>query len=270
MQNPFKPRSSDDFGRGDRDDSRWEARDQRYDEGRTWSEGDGGRTAEAWRGQGEDRGRQDRDPSAGYGYGRQSQSDYGRGMSTPYSGDRARPGSSYDQYGYGAQSGGREAGGQDRSQGFRSPDQGWRGSQSDVGRGGSFGQSSWGWDQGSGRGDHDQGRSISESGREQGRSGDYSAQGYAPGADIWRGQGDDRGRSSQSHHDFEPDYMHWRDQQVSQFDKDYSEWRNERRQKFSSDFDSWRSSRPQVKAENPIVGDVSDGGVGSAEDAKKD
>ena len=45
MQSPFKHRPSDDFTRRDADDTRWEGRDQRYDEGSSWSEGDGGRTA---------------------------------------------------------------------------------------------------------------------------------------------------------------------------------------------------------------------------------
>ena len=66
----------------------------------------------------------------------------------------------------------------------------------------------------------------------------------------------------------------WRQQQLSAFDSDYSTWRNERREKFSSDFDSWRQSRPRSEAqhtpaENPIVGDVSDGGTGNAAEAKK-
>ena len=74
------------------------------------------------------------------------------------------------------------------------------------------------------------------------------------------------GGQSHEHHDFEPDYLHWRQQQLSAFDKDYSDWRNERRHKFSSDFDTWRRNR----ADNPIVGDVADGGVGSQKDLKKD
>jgi hypothetical protein len=77
------------------------------------------------------------------------------------------------------------------------------------------------------------------------------------------------GGQSHEHHDFEPDYLHWRQQQLSAFDKDYSDWRNERREKFSSDFDSWRQNRPRTQAANPIVGDVTDGGTGNAAEAKK-
>lgn len=100
-------------------------------------------------------------------------------------------------------------------------------------------------------------------------SGPYPTHGYAPGAQIWEGSGPGMGGQSHEHHDFEPDYLHWRRQQLEAFDKDYSEWRSERREKFSSDFDSWRKSRPRVQAENPIVGDVSDGGTGDASEVKK-
>jgi hypothetical protein len=96
------------------------------------------------------------------------------------------------------------------------------------------------------------------------RSRDYPETGYAPGAQIWRSSDAESNRAA--HHDFEPDYLHWREQQMSTLDKDYSDWRNERRQKFSSDFDSWRQTRahgPKIEGENPVVGDVSDGGVGT-------
>ncbi|WP_255984854.1 hypothetical protein, partial [Klebsiella pneumoniae] len=73
-----------------------------------------------------------------------------------------------------------------------------------------------------------------------------------------------------AHHDFEPDYLHWRDQQMAAYDRDYSQWRDEKRQKFSSDFEGWRSSRgPQVQAENSVVGDVADGGDGSQTHARE-
>lgn len=87
---------------------------------------------------------------------------------------------------------------------------------------------------------------------------------HAPGSDSWRGSDARAGRPA--HHDFEPDYLHWREQQLSTLDKDYADWRNERREKFSADFDSWRQTRahgPRIEAENPVVGDVSDGGVGT-------
>ena len=93
------------------------------------------------------------------------------------------------------------------------------------------------------------------------RSQGYETHGYAPGSQIWEGSDRASNRS-----EYEPDYLHWREQQMSKFDRDYDDWRSERRQKFSSDFDTWRTNR----ADNPIVGDVADGGVGSQKDLKKD
>lgn len=104
------------------------------------------------------------------------------------------------------------------------------------------------------------------------REPDHSGRGHAPGGQTWEGQDADharRGPVGPSLHDFEPDYLHWREQQMSSFDKDYSDWRAERREKFSSDFDTWRQSRSRAQAENPIVGDISDGGTGNAEEIKK-
>jgi hypothetical protein len=101
----------------------------------------------------------------------------------------------------------------------------------------------------------------------------YPEHGYAPGSQIWEGQGQTYDHHSRAS-DFEPDYLHWRNQQLSNFDRDYSEWRHERRQKFSSDFDAWRQGRPRAEASgesrnptaNPVVGDIADGGTG---DVKK-
>lgn len=109
----------------------------------------------------------------------------------------------------------------------------------------------------------------------------YPEHAYAPGSQIWdspdqpaRGQGWQSSSHQPQHSEFEPDYLHWRNQQLTSFDNDYRSWRDEKRQKFSSEFDSWRSGRPRTMgaahptpAANPIVGDVSDGGVGS--DGKK-
>lgn len=201
MQNPFRHRPEGDFGREDRDAPRWEAADRRRDEDRSWTEGDGGRTAEAWRGQGRPDDRRDYDRDR-----------YARTES------RGR----YDRD-YGGEP---TWGSQDR----RTPDYG---------------------------------------------SQTYSRHAYAPGSQIWEDQRSSmtsREMSSRPQHDFEPDYLHWRDQQLANFDRDYSEWRSERREKFSSDFDSWRQNRPHTgkthtPAENPIVGDITDGGDGRGGEA---
>lgn len=115
--------------------------------------------------------------------------------------------------------------------------------------------------------------------RERGRGGAWGAE-HAPSwererAQSWN-QGRPEGYAGPEHargsnmnrpgpHDFDPDYLHWREQQISTLDKDYADWRTERRQKFSTDFDSWRQNRaggPRIEAENPIVGNVADGGDG--------
>jgi hypothetical protein len=65
-------------------------------------------------------------------------------------------------------------------------------------------------------------------------------------------------------HDYDPDYLHWREQQMNRFDRDYDDWRSERREKFSTEFDTWRSQR------NAIVENVADGGTGSQKDIKSE
>jgi len=253
MQNPFRQnRPQDDFGQRDRhDDHRWEARDQRWDERSSWSEGDGGRTADAWRHQGQDSHDRDMSGSRGMGYGQSQQSQYGGGMSTGWTGDRSpSAGSHYQQPQYGGPQSRGDAGA-------------WNGpsNQGGYSRGGGYGGPAM--TRGGYSGPQSQGGSMN-----QGSWGDHS-HGYAPGSQIWEGSGRGMGGQTHEHHDFEPDYLHWRQQQLSAFDRDYSDWRNERREKFSSDFDSWRQNRPRTQAENPIVGDVSDGGVGDASEAKK-
>jgi len=210
--NPNRYRPHDDFDRRDHDDRRWEARDSRYDEGRSWSEGDGGRSAEAWRSQGRDDDRYRTGPS------------------------QARP-SDYSGYGYPADRAYTRSEYQNRDRG----------------------------------GDRDY-RAGPDYGRREPGYAPYSSHGYAPGAQIWEGSGPGlkgEHRNNHARHDFEPDYLHWREQQMSSFDRDYTDWRNERREKFSADFDNWRSSRPRVQAENPIVGDVADGGTGDASELRK-
>ena len=265
MQNHPRHRpQQDDFARRDApDDAPWEARDQRPHERSSWSEGDGGRTAEAFRNQGRDH---DRDPSGGWGYGQNQQSRYGQGASAGWTDERGPAG----PYGPG---------------GYQPPSQ--YGPSSSYGAGPRFGQDygltgheqqrgpmDQGYGQGYGASSHDQGRNHHSYGDQgYGRQAEmqrgYATHGYAPGGQIWEGSGRGMGGQTHEHHDFEPDYLHWRQQQLSAFDKDYSDWRSERREKFSADFDSWRQSRPRVQAENPIVGDVSDGGVGDASEAKK-
>ena len=256
MQNPF--RHQDQPGRRDDDERHpqggdWRA-ERRPDEYRSWGGGDDGRTAEAFRHQGPEQ-----------GYGQHQQSRYGQGPSTGWTGGYAGPGG----YATGAQSyGGGPQYGQDfGGQGYGPQNYG------SYSRGQSGGLSEP-YGSPMTRGYADPARGGQPYG--QGPMGQgYASHGYAPGSQIWEGSGRGMGGQTHEHHEFEPDYLHWREQQMSAFDKDYSDWRNERRQKFSSDFDSWRQSRPRrgashhTPAENPIVGDVSDGGTGNAVEAKR-
>lgn len=92
------------------------------------------------------------------------------------------------------------------------------------------------------------------------------SQGYAPGGQIWQERNAyGSGSSASGREDYDPDYLHWRQQQLSRFDKDYDAWRNERRTQFSSDFDAWRAGR----ADNPTVGDVTDGEPGASSDKRR-
>lgn len=233
MQNPFRHHDDPHRPERDRDEGRWEARDRRPDEYRTWGGGDGGRTAEAFRREEREYGRQPSGPAGAWTQDNYQQNQYARREAGGYStGDPSYGGA--PQYG-------RDHGGSRFDRGYGGQNQG-----------GDFGGPTW---TGQSQADH----------------------GYAPGGQIWQGSGRGMGGQSHEHHDFEPDYLHWREQQLSAFDRDYADWRDERRQKFSSDFDTWRQNRPRSEAsgdrhtpaENPIVGDVADGGTGDASEAKK-
>lgn len=220
MQNPFRNRPQDDFGRerdNDRWDQRYEASGRRQDEDTSW-----------------------RDPSA------------------------ARFGREDDQW----RQDHRARGGYDRNQAFNRDDD-W-GREQAGGWSGAYGQGR-AQARDYGRGDFRQGR-RDDYGFGRGRYVQPSSapdHAYAPGSQIW-----DRSsaRSAAQEQDFEPDYLHWRDQQIAGFDRDYHAWRSEKRQKFSSDFDSWRSTRPRNETDNPSanawVGDVSDGGVADVDEKK--
>ena len=256
MQNPFRHPDEPHRPERDRDERRWEARDRRPDEYRTWGGGDGGRSAEAFRREEREYGRQPSGPAGAWTQDSYQQSQYAQrepGGWTGEGGGYAGPGAyatGAQSYGGGPQYG-RDYGGSQFDQGYssRGPS-GGDGSRTSHGYGGpTYGSQGY-------RGPDHGGQGRTE-------------RGYAPGAQIWEGSGPGMGGQSHQHHDFEPDYLHWREQQLSAFDKDYSDWRSERREKFSSDFDSWRQSRPRIQAENPIVGDVSDGGTGDASEVKK-
>lgn len=214
------------------DDVTWGSRDRNRDEGRSWSGG----------------GDRDIRRTEGYGqYSRDNRGDYGRAPT------------SYDQYGSQPYDASRSYGG---GQSDWNPD---GGGYTRTARSGEFGQD-YGYNRAYGQGSnpsYDRGRGAygvdsSRDYRSGNHAGDYPDHGYAPGSRIWEG----RGRAPTDRSNYEPDYLYWRDQQMSKFDRDYDDWRSEKRQKFSSDFDTWRTSR------NAIVENVSDGGTGSQKDVK--
>lgn len=82
----------------------------------------------------------------------------------------------------------------------------------------------------------------------------------------------------QAGHEFDPDYLHWREEQMRSHDRDYHEWRraqrdsydddyrrfrHERRQQFGRSFEDWRNQRSTVggvadMTVAPGVGDYGD------------
>src|SRR4029079_10816506 len=70
-------------------------------------------------------------------------------------------------------------------------------------------------------------------------AGGWGQSGYGQGGG--HGQGGSFGQSGSQHdQDWDPDYRHWREQQVRKLDDDYRRWRSERAEKFGTDFQSWR------------------------------
>lgn len=66
---------------------------------------------------------------------------------------------------------------------------------------------------------------------------------YEQGGSDFRGGGNNQpeNQGRQSHPD--PDYDHWRNEQISKLDEDYDSWQSERRKKFADEFGKWRTER---------------------------
>ena len=225
------------YGDASRGQSHDPGRDRSYERNSPYAQGQGGyaQDRDYDQGRGEGYGQYDR----GQSYARSAQSNWGGNYGQPAFGGgdqwNTRLGAGQHSSYYGQANMGPSGYDQGRSQGMESG----------------------GWSQGGGYGGSSSGRASYGAGR-------YDAYGRR---EPW--QDASRPQQSGSHHDFEPDYLHWREQQMANYDRDYHDWRNEKRQKFSSDFEGWRSSRgPAVQAENSVVGDVTDGGGGSQTHAK--
>jgi hypothetical protein len=80
------------------------------------------------------------------------------------------------------------------------------------------------------------GRSAADAGGFQGGGdfgGGFHAWGHVPEAPEAR-----RSAGAQADEDFDPDYLHWREEQLRQLDEDYRAWRQH---KFAEDFKQWRA-----------------------------
>jgi hypothetical protein len=234
--------------------------------------------AQRWSGQragGEDRSWTDGGRESGRESGRDryqaGSSSYGQGRGT-YGDDQGGHGAQRSRYRDDQRYGSHQSTGANYGQGQSYRDQAGRedfGQYAQTGAGGRYSQD---------RGYSSQGYGQYSRGQDQSErysAPQYHAQGYEPGAQIWnrdqgsrdeqhfnkgyeqrgdydsqdrnRGQGQSQGRDNvafqSSVGDFEPDYLHWRDNHVQSLDRDYHAWRDERRDKFHSEFNDWRSQR---------------------------
>jgi hypothetical protein len=88
-------------------------------------------------------------------------------------------------------------------------------------------------------------RSSRHPDREYGNYGrqDYGNYGPFEGNSQRRSQGEESGPDSRHRHEFDPDYLQWRREQMQRLDDDYRSWRQDRFKKFSDEFSSWRKQR---------------------------
>ncbi len=75
------------------------------------------------------------------------------------------------------------------------------------------------------------GRSAADAGRFEG--GGFRAWGHVPEPPVGH-----RSAGARVDEDFDPDYLHWREEQLRQLDEDYRAWRQH---KFAEDFKQWRN-----------------------------
>lgn len=47
-------------------------------------------------------------------------------------------------------------------------------------------------------------------------------------------------------HDLDPDYLRWRDAELSRIDREYVRWRDERRRAFDAEYRAWRGDRREA------------------------
>lgn len=201
-------------------------------------------------------------PQGGFGGGGQG-GDYVRGRNAYAPGAEIwREGSDYNPSGYHRQSeGGFGPSGQ--TGGYQGQGQVWDRPEQGVGFGASsghdpnYGAGGFGRQQSSGMGGRDQagnggGQDYGQQGQsgwggaryEQQSGGTYGQRDYGQSAqrsDYRTNQNYPGGYQGAQGHD--PDYLSWRDNQLSSYDREYSAWREEQRRKHDEDYGKWRQER---------------------------
>ena len=164
--------------------------------------------------------------------------------------------SGYGQQGFGAGSGGGNYGtggfGQ-QGQGSQAPDYGRQGQVGQHYSGENFGAqprgagpAGYGGQGGGSYGVRDYSDAARRSTYRQDQNyagGAWTQSGYQGGSQAGSQSGGYQGQ--QGHEDHDPDYLTWRDNQLSSYDRDYSAWRDEQRRKHDEEYGRWRNEKKE-------------------------
>lgn len=71
---------------------------------------------------------------------------------------------------------------------------------------------------------------------------ELSGGGAGPGQGGW-GRVPEAPHAGAEHEEFDPEYLHWREQQLHALDEDYRAWRQDRYRRFADEFTEWRARR---------------------------
>jgi hypothetical protein len=74
------------------------------------------------------------------------------------------------------------------------------------------------------------------------REGELRAQGRTRGAGPYRAPGD-HAFQPDIDQDFDPDYLHWRAQQMQRHDRDYADWRRHQHEQYDAEYRRFRAER---------------------------
>jgi hypothetical protein len=171
-----------------------------------------------------------------------------------FGGDRGRYNSDEARYGRGAR-----GGGQGEGEPWRRERYGSRYDQDRTGYGSGYDRQRGDYGRGqTGYGGQEYGMESPrrETGRERGFGGGrerWRAQGSAPYGDLEfnaRASGVEEFGAPHDYayhppqgHEFDPDYLHWRDEQLRAHDRDYQDWRRHQQNQYDEDYRSYRSEQ---------------------------